>query len=383
MKVSSSFITILLFLVSFARMTPAQPVSSEPSGAKLTNSNLTDSFNSSWERFHFGGDLTLESKSIYQQTRLGQLSFNQELQLYINALIDNHLSASIKLDHYGGWGQYSAYPMKSPLQLDEAVLRWNYPTFQSSIGRFHFSPSPLGLISDFTVVPIEGAIIQKSFGNFHAIGLYSRVYTILGADTGTVETADDYWAFRCGWSDRNSVYGFNWAPNGIAGETSFSVDWSYEWPNQKIVVEAAWRSFTAANTQLNVVRAPGLLVSYGKVSHNSYYQVKAGYFAKNFEPQYSSLAHISGDNREWFVPNSQGIEFFLKNQVKPGWFWENRFLLYQPVVEYGATTLNYRLASAIIKNFTPLNQLKLGCDVKKDYAGVDGTHFHLVWSLRF
>jgi hypothetical protein len=388
MKISFQFIFIFMLLILIVQPANAQPAKSvNPSEQKLTDlSNRLNSFETNWNRFQIGGELTLESSTLYQQTQqnLDQLKFSQQLDLYFNAMIDSQSGASIKLTHYGDWGEYSNYPMSSPLQLDEAFLHWNYPTFIGNLGRFHFSLSQLGLISDFSTIPIEGAIFQKAYRNFHAIGLYSRVYTILGATTGTVDSAKDYWAARLGWSNRNNVFGLNFVPHGIAGETSFSIDWSTDWSNRKLVIEAAWRSFDSSDAQLSVSRAPGILVSYGKViGNNDYFQIKAGYFSPNFEPQYSSLAHISGDKREWFVPNSQGIELFLKKQFKPGWNWENRLLLFQPVVEYGSPNLNSRFTSTVIRDLSPINHLKLGIDLKKDYAGVDSNQIVVSWDLRF
>jgi hypothetical protein len=382
------FLIILISCLLSIYPATANPVQAvNPSGQELSNlTSRLNSFESQWNRFQIGGELNLKSSSFYQssQQHFGQLNFSQQLDLYFNTMIDSRLTAAIKLTHYGGWGQYGNYPMSSPLQLDEAHLRWNYPTFIGYLGRYHFSLSQLGLISDFATIPIEGATFQKVYKNFQAVALYSRVYTIIGAATGTVEAAEDYWAARLGWSNRNNVIGINLVPDGITGETAFSIDWSTDWSNQKLAVEAAWRSFDSADAQLRVVRAPGILISFGKViANHDYFQIKAGYFTPGFEPQYSSLAHISGDNREWFVPNSQGIEFFWQKQFKPGWNWENRILLFQPVIEYGSSNLNYRFASTVIRAFSPINYLKFGIDLKEDYAGVDSEQIIVSWNFRF
>jgi hypothetical protein len=388
MKFNHLFIFILMLLAFAVQSAGAQPVKPlSPSEQSITDlSNRLHSFETNWNRFQIGGELTLESNTLYQQTEqnFDQSNFTQQLDLYFNARIDNHLGTAIKLTHYGDWGEYSNYPMSSPLQLDEAFLRWNYPTFIGYLGRFHFSLSQLGLISDFSTIPIEGATFQKGYKNFHVIGIYSRVYTILGMTPTEVDSAEDYWAARLGWSNRNNVFGLNVVPDGIAGETSFSIDWSTDWSNQKLAIEAAWRSFDSSDSQLSVSRAPGILISYGRIiGNNDYFQMKAGYFSKNFEPQYSSLAHISGNKREWFVPNSQGIELFFKKQFRPGWNWENRMLLFQPVAEYGSSNINYRFTSTVIRNFSPINQLKLGIDLKEDYAGVDSNQIVVSWNLRF
>jgi hypothetical protein len=381
------FLFIVLLCSFMMHPVQANPVRTVGSGEQqLTDlTNRLNSFEASWNRFQIGGNLTLKSSSVYQQAQqnFAQLNFSQQLDLYFNSMIDSRLAAAIKLTHYGGWGQYGNNPMSSPLQLDEAYLRWIRPTFIGYLGRYHFSLSQLGLISDFTTIPIEGATYQKMYRNFHVIGLYSRVYTIIGATSGSVEATEDYWAARIGWANRHQVVGINFVPDGIAGETGFSIDWSTDWANQKLAVEAAWRSFDSTDAQLRVVRAPGILASYGKVIGNDYFQIKAGYFTANFEPQYSSLAHISGDNREWFVPNSQGIEAFWKKQLKPGWNWENRILLFQPVVEYGSANLNYRFASSLVRSLSPVNQLKIGIDLKEDYAGVDSSKIEVLWNLRF
>jgi hypothetical protein len=388
MKTSYPLLSVVMLLILTLQPANANPIQSvSPNDQKITDlSNRLNSFETNWNRFQIGGDLTLKSSTHYQQTqaKLEQLHFDQQLDLYFNTSIDRYLGTSVKLTHYGGWGQYSNYPMSSPLQLDEAYLHWNQPTLTGNLGRFHFSLSQLGLISDFTTIPIEGATFQKAFGNFQAIVLYSRVYTTLGATTGAVDSAEDYWAARLGWSNRNQVFGINLAPNGIMEETSFSIDWSLDWACQKLAVEAAWRSFDSNDPLLHVTRTPGILISYSKVSgNNDYLQIKVGYFAKSFEPQYSSLAHISGNNREWFVPNSQGIELFGKKQLKPGWNWENRILLFQPLVEYGSPSLNYRFTSTVIRDLSPVNHLMLGIDLKEDYAGVDSTQIVVSWNLRF
>jgi hypothetical protein len=388
MQFGFRLITIVILLILTITPATANPIHSvNSSDQKLTDlSNRLNSLVTNWNRFHIGGALTLKTSSLYQQSQrnLAQLNFTQQLDLYFNAMVDSQLGTAIKLIHYGDWGEYSNYPMNSPLRLDEAYLRWNYPTFLAYLGRFHFSLTQLGLISDFTTIAAEGATFQKVYRNFHIIGLYSRVYTILQGATDTVESAEDYWAARWGWSNRNNVLGLNLVPDGITGETSFSIDWSTAWSNAKFAVEAAWRSFDSSDTQLTVTRAPGVLVSLSKVCGDTdYLQIKAGYFTPDFIPHYSSLAHISGDNREWFIPNSQGVEVLAKKQFKPGWNWENRLLVFQPVIEYGSSKLNYRFASTIIRDFSPINQLKLGIDHKEDYAGVDRSQLVVSWNLRF
>jgi hypothetical protein len=388
MQFGFRLITTVILLIITVTSATAKPIPAVNSGDQnITDlSNRLNSLISYWDRFQIGGELTFKAGSRYQQARrnLEQLNFTQQLDLYFNAMIDSQLGTAIKLTHYGCWGEYSNTPMNSSLQLDEAYLSWNAPSFLAYLGRFHFSLNQLGLVSDFTTNAAEGAAFQRVYRNFHVIGLYSRVYTLREATTGNVASAEDYWAARWGWSNRNHVVGLNLVPDGIAGETDFSIDWSTAWSDGKLAIEAAWHSFDSAGAQLSVTRVPGILASFSKVyGHTGYFQIKAGYFAPDFQPQYSSLAHISGDNREWFIPNSRGIEALVTKEIKPGWNWENRLIVFQPVNEYGSPKLNYRFATTVIRNFSPVNQLQLGIDRKSDYAGVDGSQLVVSWNLRF
>jgi hypothetical protein len=365
--------------------------------AVLTDKRLNElsfrlnSFEAYWNRFQIGGDITLKSSSHLEsdETKLNAFNFHQQLGLFLDAAIDSNLSFSVKLSHYGGWGQNyqsvssASYPMTTPLQLDEAFLRFEYPKNINYLGRFRFSPTPLGLISDFSVNPIEGIAAQKAFGPYHGILIYSRVNTEYQPGTERIASNEDYWSARFGWSRKNNIFGVNIVPNGISGEQNFSLDWSYEQSNLKIMAEAAWYSFHSAQYPLYEVGwTPGLLFSLSRsFSKDGYYQIKAGYLAKQFFPSYSSLAHSAGDNREWFLPNMQGLEFFIKKQLWPGWSWENRWLFSQPTSQT-VSVIDYRLSSSVRKFFSPINQLQFGIELK-DYQKTQDNRIFLSWNLRF
>jgi len=395
MKLSSALFSAILLIFLILRPTAAKP---DPTTKQKLNelSNRISAFESNWNRLRIGGNLAITSNTFYNQTKqtLSSLNFEQELGLYLDAFLDRNLSTSLRLTHSGYWGnkynssEYTSSQMESPLQLDEAFLRLEYPTALNYLGRFRFSLSQLGLISDFYTDPVEGFSLQKTYRQFHGIILYSRVYTELQADYGIIEdvSAEDYLGLRLGWTNSNNLIGINLLPNGVTGERSFSLDWSHEWPGQKVTIEAAWYSFKPApDSNVDPIDwVPGILVSYGRVlSKNNYLQLKGGYFGDNFLPSYSSLAHNSGDDREWFLPNSYGGELYLRNQLRPSLAWDNRILALKPVHFYDTSTDIYHFASYLTKSFSPVNQLQFGVEAKRLNTNVKNNRIFLSWNFQF
>jgi hypothetical protein len=346
---------------------------------------------STWGRFQIGGSFELDtsSKLIKDSRTFTAPDISQQLGISLNAYIDPNLQLSVSVAQTGGWGlKYQSInadtaPMTIPFQVDQAFLKLTHPTSINYLGRFQFSLGPIGMISDFFVNPVEGIALQKDFKKFHAIGIYSRVNTIYQNGTDQVESTEDYVAARIGWSNRTTLFGINVVP-GLTGETDFSIDISNNKPDSKFAAELGWYSFGSSEFPgYEVDWTPGLLISYGKIiNKKSYLQFKAGYLGPQFLPLYSSLAHVSGELREWFIPNSQGIEFYLQNALRKGYSLENRVILLTPVVNYNQPDSSYRWRSCIVKRFSAVNQLQVGIDLKSFPKNVYRQVF-LNWQLQF
>ncbi len=347
---------------------------------KSTNRNQSDLTNrinnleANWGRFQLGGYFNIATESNLDSISLFKV--NQELNLFLDAFINQNLLFSLKMSHEGGWGlSYQSLnpdnipldsPVVAPLQIDEALLKMEHPKSIHYLGRFRYTFGPFGLISDFVSSPAEGLAYQRSFGNYHLAGFYSRVYTQYLAGTDEVEVNEDYLAGRLGWSNKNSVLGLNLVPFGVSGEKSASVDWSASNSNASYAAELGLYSFKSDKYPDYVVDwAPGFLVSYRKqIAKNGTFQIKAGYFAPDFAPSYSSLAHSSGNNREWFLPNSQGVDLFLLSPLPKNYQLSNHLILLNRMKDYGQPENGYRLRSSIIKYYSPINQLEFGIDLQ-------------------
>lgn len=339
-------------------------------------SNRFSDLASNWGRFQIGGAFTLTpTANLYKQDPAQpDLDFAQQLNLSLNAAIDPNLHFVLGLAEQGSWGS-TATPLSMPLWVDEAYLKMESSSHLNFLGRFKFSLGPLGLISDFTDVPAEGAAVQFSENNFFLIGLYSRFY---------LENYDDYLAIRTGWSNRNQVIGVNFVPNGITGERSMSFDWSASSGTTSVAAEFGLYSFTSdEHPDLNVSMAPGALISYGRLlPGKNFIQFKAGYFAPRFTPIYSSLSYSSHYNREWFSSNSQGVEFFMQNSLKPDLQLENRLIVLAPVENFNQPDLGYRWRIDLAKSYSPVNQLQAGVDIKA-LPGDISRQIFVQWNVRF
>jgi hypothetical protein len=392
LRILSTLFQVILLILTV--MLPAQAKAALSTDKRLNDLSLRfNAFESYWNRFQMGGTISVKSTTGWEPEteKLNVLNFNQQLELFFNTFVDQNLGLSVRLSHSGGWGlKYqtsgsSDTPMSTPLQLDEAFLRREAPNNLDFLGRFRFSLTPLGLFSDFSVSPVEGAAFQKIFGSYHAILLYSRIYTEYDQNANRIAANEDYWSGRFGWSNHVTTLGINLVPNGLAGEKEFGFDASYTRSNWRITTELGWYSYNSNDPRFSLYKVgwtPGILTSFSQtLSSTAFYQIKAGYISEKFMPRYSSLAHDSGDNREWFLPNMQGVEFFLKNQLKPGWFWENRCLVSQQITHYTGSDLDYRCSSSLRKLFSPVNQLQFGAEFK-NYP-VSDNHIFLNWELRF
>jgi hypothetical protein len=335
-------------------------------------SNRFNSFEANWGRFQIGGNFSIETNSYLNanEANLSTLEFNQNLSLFLDTMVDRNILLSLKMSHQGGWGlNYQstglANPITSPLQIDEAFFKLEYPHTLDYLGRFRFSFGPLGVISDFFVNPVEGLAIQHSIQNFHVVGLFSRVYTQYIPGTNQIEAGEDYMAARIGWANQSTIIGLNMVPNGVTGEKSFSIDFTLNGGNNKVAAELCWYSFhTDQYPDFQVDWTPGLLVSYGRQLSNSFLQLKTAYFSPQFSPSYSSLAHVSGDSREWFTPNSKGVELSLQTNFKKSINLENRLGILMPVENYDQPEIGYHLYTSLAKNFTPVNQVLVGIELK-------------------
>lgn len=390
-------VLVVLFIISIPTTTlAAKKTLISATDRKLADlSNRFSSLEANWGRFRLGGSFSLIPYANFAkpQEALPIIEYNQEIDLFFDAFIDDHLQFSLKLDNQRGWGtqyQYLGSVNLNPLQIDEAFLRMQYPAAFNYLGKFRFSLGALGIISDFVTNPMEGVAIQQALGKFQLVAIYNRVSTLYNPATNKVESGTDYLAGRIGWSNRSDVIGLNIVPKGLGGERDFSFDWSRSTANYKIAAEFGWYSFNSNEyPDLNTNPVPGLMFSYGRNLADSnrrqsnYLQLKAGYFAPDFRPAYSSLAHISGDDREWFQPNSQGIEvkWNWHNQLFNNFQVENRLILLTPV-KSTQPVVNYRLYSSITKNITPVNQLQFGIDLRNFDNAFLGQIF-AGWILRF
>lgn len=391
-----NILLICLLIMSFpintlAAKSPASPTTDR----KITNlSNRLSSLEASWGRFRLGGTFSLVPFANFAPAAQGPIiEYNQEIDLFLEAFIDEHLQFALNLDNQRNWGtqyQYLGTLNLNPLEIDEAFLRIQYPASFNYLGRFRFSLGALGIISDFFTNPIEGVAIQQALGKFQLVALYNRVSTVYNPVTGRAESGTDYLAGRIGWSNRSDVIGLNIVPKGLGGERNFSIDWSRSNAKSKLAAEFGWYSFNSYEyPDLNTGPVPGLLISYGlnlPSNHgrgSSFLQFKAGYFAPGFRPSYSSLAHISGNDREWFQPNSQGIEIYWDwhNRLFNNFQIQNRLILSTPV-QGNQSTVNYRLNSTFSKTITPVNQLQFGIDLKNYDQSFQGQLF-AGWILRF
>ncbi len=358
-------ITILSCCLLLTILTyPALGVTNSSLDRRLTNlSNRFSNLESTWGRFQIGGNFKLDSTSSVntESEKLSSLEYNQELHIFLNAYVDPTVQFSLNLAQVGNWGAY--YPSTIlPFQVDEAFLKVNSFGTLDYLGRFRFSLGPLGILSDFYNNPAEGIAIQKEFNNhYHIVAVYSRVYTEYDPDTSKLNQTYDYFVTRLGWSNKTTLVGLNLVPKGGANEQGISIDWSTNTNDTKLAAEVGLFSQNPGQTEWS----PGAIISYGKnIGANSFLQLKAGYIAPGFAPYYSSLSRSFLDNREWFIPDSKGIEIFLHNDLKKGFGLDNRLIVFNPVQSSQSDDLLYRFKSSLIKNFSPVNQLQLGIDLK-------------------
>ena len=384
---------LTLIFILLATPVLAKPLSPSTTDRQLANLNSRFSnLEANWGRFQLGGNLNLDSSTSYQKTSstFNPIKFKQELSIYLDTFIDSNLQLSVKMYNQGGWGlNYQSAgtdgsPLTTPLQIDEAYLRLSKPDSLDYLGRFRFSLGPLGVISDFIANPAEGVAIQKEFDNYHIIGFYSRINTQYLEGTDQIASQEDYWATRISWNDQTTVWGLNIVPNGITGEKAFSLDWSLTRPTLRTAAELGWYSFsTSAYPDYKVAWTPGLLISFGnQISPLTFWQIKMGYFSPQFTPSYSSLAHSAGDNREWFLPNTKGIELYALTGLTKKLQLENRLIILTPVKNYTEPDLTYHLRTSLIKSYSSANQLQVGLDLKTLSQEVDN-QFFVKWNLQF
>lgn len=396
-RITVIMVSVFLLIMAISTAVLAANTSLSPAAdRKLADlANRFSSLEASWGRFRLGGNFSLIPYANFttQQNNLPIIEYTQGIDLFLDALIDDHLQFSLKLSNQRGWGTEYLYLGSlnlNPLQIDEAFLRMQYPKTFNYLGRFRFSLGAFGIISDFFTNPIEGVAIQHALGKFQLVAIYNRVSTLYNPASNQVESGTDYLAGRVGWSNRADVIGLNIVPKGLGGEHDFSIDWSRSTANYKIAAELGWYSFDSDEySDLNTPPVPGFIISYSRnlssrqSRGSNFLQLKAGYFAPGFRPTYSSLVHASGDDREWFQMNSQGIEIYWNwhNQLFNNLQVENRLILLTPV-ESQQRMVNYRLRSNINKNITPVNQLQFGIDLKNFNHAFQGQIF-AGWVLRF
>jgi hypothetical protein len=390
--------TCALFVLSIQLISVSVPAIAAPAPATRVEtrvnelSNRFNSLEATWGRFQIGGNVFLEAKTDLDpdSDELPIFGFGQELGLFLDARIDQHFGFSLKMTQDGGWGlkqtDYSgAGPLSVPPQVDEVFLKMEYPHTLNYLGRFRYSLGPFGLVSDFFTEPAEGIVLQRSFKDYHVAGLYSRYYTQTSADTGAIEMVDNYFAARLGWSNRSSVVGINIVPDGLSGQKLFGADYSTTFRNGRFAAEVGWYSFHNNDyPEEETGWSPGILASYSRqIGKSAYFQVKGGYLSRDFKPTHSSLYHAPDDNREWFVINSQGLEFTLQNPLPYyGLLMENRLLALQRVNDADAEGTIYRLRSAVVKNISPVNQLQFGVDLTHSQMVAENNLF-LSWNLQF
>ena len=359
---------------------PANTVNTKNGYLEQKVSNLSDRFTSiesTWGHFQIGGNFLIGASTIIDPADTSKdLKLNQRLDLYLNALIDPHTRLSVKLLHPGIWGS-AGYPLLASPQIDEAYLQIEYPRNIDYIGRFRFSLGPIGLISDFMAdSPLEGIVIQQNFNKIRLMGLYSPIYSDLG---------EDYFATRIGWSDQSSSIGLNLVPNGIAGEKNVSIDYSGSYSNSNIFSELGWYSFESTqDPSLNVTWTPAFLIGFSRqLPSKNYFQIKAGYLSPKFKPSYSSLAHSSGDSREWFLPNSKGVELSLQTELRNSLLLNNRLAVLMPVENFNQPDISYHLLSSFTKRLSPVNQIDAGVNLKTMTESAISTQLFVSWNLQF
>ncbi len=386
----------LIFILSLSSLPVFGAAAPKSTDRKLSDlSNRFDNLEATWGRFQLGGNFNIQTESdLDSEKKSPPFKVNQELNLFLDAFIDRNLIFSLKMTHQGGWGLSFLgvdeenvpldSPVVAPLQIDEAFLRMERTKSLNYLGRFRYSFGPFGLVSDFFASPAEGLAYQRSFGDYHIAGLYSRVYTQYLPGSDKVEVSEDYLAGRIGWSNENSVLGLNLVPFGVSGEKNISIDWSFADPNSSFAAELGWYSFESDEYPEYVADwTPGVLVSYKKqFKQNGLFQIKAGYFGPDFAPSYSSLAHSSGDNREWFLPNTQGIDFFSLSPLPKNYQLANHLILLNRIEDFGQPENGYRLRSSIIKYYSPINQLEFGIDLNHLAEETENEAF-ISWTVQF
>jgi hypothetical protein len=391
-RVSLKRIIKIILLVSLVFLMTIPAFAAKTTGLSKTDLKLTElsnrvsSFEANWSRFQLGGSFSLVPYTLHEQGQPSIVAFSQEIELLLNAFIDQNIQFSLKLNNQKPWGflnQYFGPTLMNPLQVDEAFLKLQYPKTFNYLGRFRFSLGEFGIISDFYADPVEGIAIQHAFGSFHLVGIYKRVNTIYNYNTGQVENGEDYLAGRIGWSNKFSVCGINFVPKGIGGERDLSMDWSRSAADYKIAAEFGWH-FSPSDELPEPV--PGFIVSYGRrISPDNYFQLKAGYFDPKFDPEYSSLDYSPDyqNDREWFFPNSKGFELYWLYQPFHGFQYqiENRLIVLAPV-NASESIFNYRLHSSFVKNISPINQIFAGVDMQNRFNS-QITQVFTGWTLRF
>jgi hypothetical protein len=275
--------------------------------------------------------------------------------------------------------------------VDEAFLGIQQKNQQDYLGRFRFSLGQYGLIADFFANPVEGLVVQQQFGDFYVIGLYARIGPVLeevkDAEGNIIRYKqigiEDYSAARLGWTSPTTVLGLNLVPNGMAGEKAYSIDWSWNRGATEIRAELGWYSFHLAESQdYQVDWTPGVLIGYSKtLDSEGLFQLKAGYFSRDFTPSSSSLAYVSGKLREWFRQNSQGVEVYLREKVAKNWQSVNRLILLTPV-QNPQPKVDYQLSSSVIRTFSVVNQAQFGIEGSA-LTGKLSYRVFLNWNLRF
>ncbi|HEX3046799.1 MAG TPA: hypothetical protein VHY08_18740 [Bacillota bacterium] len=386
---------VLLLLITNPVLTSAEPKVSKPTLATVDReiTDLRKRFSileSNVERFQLGGSLVVEP-NISPDYNLGFMAINQQLNLFFDAAIDQKVQFSLRMSQNGQWGLASNMtPLTGPLQVDEAFLGIRQKNQQDYLGRFRFSLGQYGLISDLFTNPVEGLVVQQQFGNFYVIGLYSRIGPLFKEEKDAAgETIykqigiEDYSAARLGWTSPTTVLGLNLVPNGITGEKAYSVDWSWNRGATEVRAELGWYSFhMAGNEDYQVDWTPGILIGYSKtLASAGLFQLKTGYFSKDFYPSSSSLGHISGKMREWFKPNSKGVEVYLREKIANNWQADNRLILLTPV-QNPQPKVNYQLSSSLIRTFSTVNQAQFGIE-GSTLTGNLSYRVFLKWNLRF
>ncbi len=354
------------------------------------NSRFTN-FEANWSRFQLGGNLNI---SAITRTELNAPEFIQELGLFFNVNLDSNLQFDLRLSHSGGWGFSTTIPpLNSPLQIDEAFLRYQNQNSLHYLGRFRFSLGHLGLISDYIFTPAEGVALQYQLGSFYLSGLFVRIITpqFQIDPAQPIIPQENYLSNRIAWTNQAHIFGINLVPNGLAGERSFSFDYSFTQNNYQLNTELAWYSFHLNESPYPDLEArsinwtPGIMVSCNlNLSPATTLRFKTGFLSPEFTPAYSSLAHSSLDQREWFLPNSQGVEINWEQSLLNKFYLNNRLICLVPIQSAVEKNLNYHWLGSLAKQFSPVNCLELGAEIKQ-YPNYNYTkkQLFLKWNLQF